>query len=82
VASQSALKSAPAFDSLGVDDASASAENEVFGTADINSLNYTEYSWGKNPDNTKLGAWETSRIAKEVAERVALINPMNYIDSS
>jgi hypothetical protein len=79
VATQTALKSAPAFDSMGVDGAEASAENNVFGTANIDTLNFTEYSWNKNPSNDEK--WETSQIAQQVSERVELINPMNYINN-
>jgi hypothetical protein len=79
VAMQAALKSAPAFDCLGVEGADASAENNVFGTADIDTLNFTEYSWNKNLTNSKK--WGISQVAKQVAERVELINPMNYIDN-
>lgn len=48
VANKTALKSAPAFDALGVAGDEASGENDEFGDAQNNPANFTEYSAAKN----------------------------------
>lgn len=48
VANKTALKSAPAFDALGVAGDEASGENDEFGDAQNNPANFTENSAAKN----------------------------------
>lgn len=48
VANKTALKSAPAFDALGVAGNEASGENDEFGNAQNTPSNFTEYSASKN----------------------------------
>ena len=63
------LKSAPAFDSKGVADCTASGENEEFGDATGTSVNFTDFSAKKN------GA----TLTDEIRRNVRLMNPMYYI---
>ncbi len=69
VANTQPLKTAPAFDTKGVLGQRASAENEEFGDADGNSVNFTVYSAYKNGKD----------LPKEVVDNVYLMNPMNFI---
>ena len=63
------LKSAPAFDSKGVADCTASGENDEFGDATGTSVNFTDFSAKKS------GA----TLTDEIRRNVRLLNPMNYI---
>ena len=69
VVSTQPLKTAPAFDTLGVAGQSASGENDEFGDATGTSANFTAYSAAKNG-----GA-----VTPEVAANVHLLNPMDFI---
>lgn len=69
VVSTQPLKTAPAFDTQGVVGQNASGENEEFGDSKGNSVNFTEYSAAKT-DNV---------VTQEIAQNVALLNPMNFI---
>jgi hypothetical protein len=72
VASSTALKNPPAFDSWGVLDGAASAENKVFGNSKGEPANFTEYSLRAH-DGKK------ATLGKEIQERVYIMNPMNFI---
>ena len=63
------LKSAPAFDSKGVADCTASGENEEFGDETGTSVNFTDFSAAKSG----------SPLTDDIRRNVRLMNPMNYI---
>ena len=63
------LKSAPAFDSKGVADCSASGENEEFGDETGSSVNFTDFS----------AQQAGTALTDEIRRNVHLMNPMNYI---
>ena len=63
------LKSAPAFDSQGVADCSASGENELFGDETGTSVNFTEFS----------ARMTGADLTDEVRRNVFMMNPMNYV---
>lgn len=65
------LKTPPAFDALGVNDATATAENELFGDTLGTNVNFTEYAAMRNG----------KQVAPEVQELVRLMNPMNFINA-
>ena len=69
VAGTQPLKTAPAFDTKGVLNQPASAENEVFGGSDGTSVNFTVFSAYNNGID----------LPKEVVDNVYLMNPMNFI---
>ncbi len=69
VVSTQPLKTAPAFDTQGVVGQNASGENEEFGDNKGNSVNFTEYSAAKTGNV----------VTQEIAQNVALLNPMNFI---
>lgn len=69
VVSTQALKTAPAFDTKGVENQGASGENEEFGDSTGNSVNFTPYAAAKN-GSTVSPAIEANRY---------LLNPMNFI---
>lgn len=69
VVSTQPLKTAPAFDTQGVAGQRASGENEEFGDNKGNSVNFTEYSAAKTGNV----------VTQEIAQNVALLNPMNFI---
>lgn len=69
VVSTQPLKTAPAFDTQGVVGQNASGENEEFGDSKGNSVNFTEYSAAKTGNV----------VTQEIAQNVALLNPMNFI---
>ena len=69
VVSTRPLKTAPAFDTQGVVGQNASGENEEFGDSKGNSVNFTEYSAAKTGNV----------VTQEIAQNVALLNPMNFI---
>jgi hypothetical protein len=73
VASSTALKTPPAFDSWGVLDGAASAENKVFGNSKGEAANFTEYSLRTHTGNQK------ATLDKAMQERVYIMNPMNFI---
>ena len=72
VAGRQKLKSPPAFDTQNVIGGRASAENDVFGDAEGNSYNFTDYSLSR-ANGTE------STIDEEMATRVFMMNPMNFI---
>lgn len=76
VATTQALKTPPAFDAKGVAGGTASAENRAFGDAKGSAVNFTTFSLreatGKN----------TATLPADLAERVRIINPMNFITDS
>lgn len=72
VANKTPLKSAPAFDALGVAGNAASGENDEFGDSSNNPANFTSYSASKN--NTTVTA--------KVKEEEYLLNPMSQIGQS
>ena len=63
------LKSAPAFDSKGVADCSASGENEEFGDETGSSVNFTDFS----------ALQAGTALTDEIRRNVHLMNPMYYI---
>ena len=69
VANKTPLKTAPAFDALGVAGDAASGENDEFGDANNVPANFTDYSAAKN--NTTVSA--------KVKEEEYLLNPMEQI---
>ena len=69
VVSTQPLKTAPAFDTMGVAGGRASGENDEFGNKAGNSVNFTEYSAAKTG----------SVLTDEIRENVRLMNPMNFI---
>lgn len=69
VASKTALKTAPAFDSKGVAGNAASGENEEFGNEKGTSVNFTDYSAAKNG----------GKVSDEVKRLLPLMNPMTQI---
>jgi hypothetical protein len=73
VASSTALKTPPAFDSWGVLDGAASAENKVFGNNKGEAANFTEYSLRYHSGNQK------ATLDNAMQERVYIMNPMNFI---
>lgn len=72
VANKTPLKTAPAFDALGVAGNEASGENDEFGNSSNVPANFTDYSAAKN--NTKVTA--------KVKEEEYLLNPMSQIGQS
>ncbi len=67
------LKTPPAFDSQGVAGGKASGENEEFGDATGNSVNFTDYSLRKATGNTDV------RVDENIRKLVWMMNPMNFI---
>lgn len=74
MASKTALKGVPAFDSKGVAGSKASGENEEFGNSKGSSVNFTTYSLVKAIGNSK------AVLGKEIEENVRLLNPMCMMD--
>ena len=73
IASVTELKTPPAFDQMGVIIPTPSPENKVFGDAEGNPNNFTDFSYEHrehNPNDT---------LPAELAQRVYLMNPMNFI---
>lgn len=66
VANKTALKTAPAFDALGVAGDAASGENDEFGDVNNTPANFTEYSAQKNG----------KQLSEIVKENERLLNPM------
>lgn len=75
VASVTPLKTPPAFDQMGVLIETPSPENKVFGNEYGEAANFTDFSL-----QHRLGDPD-ARISKDMATRVAIMNPMNYIGS-
>lgn len=73
VATQTALKTPPAFDAYGVLNAGATPENRVFGDAAGNPSNFTLFSLRKHTGDP------TATLSPALEERVKLMNPMNFI---
>jgi acetyl esterase/lipase len=69
VANKTPLKSAPAFDALGVAGNEASGENDEFGDVNNTPANFTDYSAGKNG----------TAVSAKVKEEEYLLNPMEQI---
>ena len=63
-------KAAPAFDNVDLSDNNANAENNLFGTKDINNQHFTQL--GLDNDTTGTGTIADAEIIK-------MMNPMNYI---
>ncbi len=75
VASVTPLKTPPAFDQMGVIINTPSPENKVFGNENGDPANFTDFSLRHrlhDPD---------ASLDPEMARRVAIMNPMNYIGS-
>lgn len=73
VATQTPLKTPPAFDAYGVLNDAPTPENRVFGDSEGNPSNFTDFSLRKrtgNPDAT---------LPTALVERVNLMNPMDFI---
>lgn len=68
-----ALKTPPAFDSQGVAAGRASGENEEFGDASGNSVNFTDYSLQKATGNP------SAQVDEQIQKLVRMMNPMNFI---
>ena len=73
VATQTALKTPPAFDQYGVIIDTPSPENKVFGDAEGNPANFTDFSLRHRLHDSN------ARLGKEMDHRVAIMNPMNFI---
>lgn len=76
VASTRELKTPPAFDQMGVIIPTPSPENKVFADAEGNANNFTDFPYEHrehNPNDT---------LPAELAHRVYLMNPMNFIGES
>lgn len=76
VASQTPLKTPPAFDAYGVLNDAATPENKVFGDIEGNPSNFTDFSLRKRTGNQK------AVMSNRLKERVSLMNPMNFIEDS
>ena len=63
-------KAAPAFDKVNLSDGNASAENNLFGTENVDNQHFTEFSMTN--DTSGAGTLADSQIIK-------MMNPMNYI---
>ena len=75
VASVTPLKTPPAFDQMGVLIDTPSPENRVFGNAEGEAANFTDFSLRHRLNNPK------AKLSKEMEQRVYVMNPMNYIGS-
>lgn len=73
VATTTPLKTPPAFDQMGVLIPTPSPENKVFGNTYGDAANFTNFSLQHRLDNT------SATLDAEMVERVALMNPMNFI---
>jgi len=72
VVSTRALKPVPAFDSKDVAGQPPTGENELFGDESGNSVNFTDYS----------SARSGMTITQPIADRVRMMNPMNFIGAA
>ncbi|WP_300503223.1 alpha/beta hydrolase [uncultured Duncaniella sp.] len=75
VASVTPLKTPPAFDQMGVLIDTPSPENKVFGNDKGEAANFTDFSLRHRLHNPN------AKLDKDMVERVAIMNPMNYIGS-
>jgi hypothetical protein len=75
VASKSTPKSPPAFDSLGVNGASGSGENNLFGTETADNLNFTDFSLSK-------ANGLASTIDQAMRTRVLMMSPMPFLSGA
>lgn len=73
VASQTPLKTPPAFDAYGVLSDAVTPENRVFGDPEGNPSNFTDFSLRKHTGNKK------AVLSAELEKRVRLMNPMDFI---
>ena len=73
VASQTALKTPPAFDAYGVLNDAATPENRVFGDTAGNPSNFTDFSLRKRTGDA------SATLPAQLEKRVSLMNPMNFI---
>lgn len=73
VASQTPLKTPPAFDQMGVLIDTPSPENKVFGNEKGEAANFTEFSLRHRLHDPY------AKLSKEMDKRVAIMNPMNFI---
>ena len=69
VVSTQPLKTAPAFDTMGICGQNASGENEEFGDQTGSSVNFTEYGAAKTG----------SMLTDDIRQNARLLNPMNFI---
>lgn len=72
VANRTILKTAPAFDALGVAGNEASGENDEFGDASNSPANFTDYSAEKN----------MTAVSDQVKDYKYLLNPMYRLERS
>jgi hypothetical protein len=75
VAGKSTPKSPPAFDSLGVNGASESGENNLFGTETVDNRNFTDFGLSK-----ANGVMST--IDQAMKDRVLMMNPMPFLSGA
>lgn len=73
VATVTPLKTPPAFDQMGVLIETPSPENKVFGNEKGEAANFTDFSLRHRLNDPK------AKLSKEMENRVAIMNPMNYI---
>ncbi len=73
VASQTHLKTPPAFDQMGVIIPNPSPENEAFGNIEGEPANFTNFSLQHRLKN------DTATLTDEMLERVMMYNPMDFI---
>jgi hypothetical protein len=88
----SALKSVPAFDATAVaGNRSVIGENTLFGPANIEYFNFTQFAWDNNEvkgdgtgrdDTGKRWAAYVADPATKLDEQIKLANPMPYLNSS
>lgn len=76
VASQTPLKTPPAFDAYGVLDDAATPENRVFGDKEGTPSNFTDFSLRQRTGNPD------AEVAPQLEERINLMNPMFFIGKS
>lgn len=92
VASATALKRVPAFDATASTGAQGvSGENTLFGSANVEYANFTEYAWnhnevkgdGSGPDDTGM-TWSEylAGPGRELARQIRLTNPLSYLNSA
>ena len=92
VASATALKMVPAFDATGnTGNKLLSGENSLFGPANIEYSNFTEYAWNNNEvsgdgsgfdDTGKKWAAYIADPATILDDQIRMVNPMTYLNSS
>lgn len=73
VATQTALKTPPAFDAYGVLNDVATPENRVFGDTEGNPSNFTDFSLRHRTGDTD------AELSSSLQQRVNLMNPMYFI---